>query len=142
MVFLAGVLNSLVLDFVARRKVTAHLTKSILATLPVPETDLETGLGAEVVALSGRLTCRSPDFEDLAGVLGVSCVPLDHRTETGLRADLDAAIAHLYGLSADHLELVLADFRRSEATESSPVRPDEAYKELVRAAFLARSRTT
>ncbi|MGI8810546.1 MAG: Eco57I restriction-modification methylase domain-containing protein [Acidimicrobiales bacterium] len=142
MVFLAGVLNSLVLDFVARRKVTAHLTKSILATLPVPETDLETGLGAEVVALSGRLTCRSPAFEDLAGVLGVSCAPLDHRTETGLRADLDAAIAHLYGLSADHLELVLADFRRSEATESSPVRPDEAYKELVRAAFLARSRTT
>lgn len=136
MVFLAGVLNSVVLDFVARRKVTAHLTKSLLATLPVPDVDLDAGLGGELVALAGRLTCRSPAFEDLASVLGVPCAPLYHVTEVALRAELDAAVAHLYGLSASQLDLVLADFRRSEATESSPVCPDEAYKDLVRAAFL------
>ncbi|MFI8440232.1 Eco57I restriction-modification methylase domain-containing protein [Streptomyces rochei] len=135
MVYVVALMNSLVLDFIVRRKASAHVTKSIMATLPVADVCLDSGAGAKVVELSARLTCRSPKFDDLARVLGVECAPLPKAEEYTLRAELDALVAHLYGLSASQLELILADFRQSADTEGSPVRPSEEYKGLVREHF-------
>jgi hypothetical protein len=130
MLYLCGVLNSLVMDFVVRRKVTGHLTKSIMATLPIPDPPAGSDRRAAIVWLAGRLTCRSPAFDDLAGVLGMPCGPLDRADEVQIRAELDAHVAHLYRLSKDQLVRVLADFRRSRG-EGTPVPPDDAYKETV-----------
>jgi hypothetical protein len=68
-------------------------------------------------------------------VLGTECGPLPRARERALRAELDARVARLYGLSAVHLDLVLANFRQSADSEGSPVRPDEAYKDMVRREF-------
>jgi len=76
MVYVVGLLNSLVLDFVVRRKAGSHVTKSIMATLPIADVPLDHGPGAEVVRLSARLTCRSQEFAELAQVLDVECAPL------------------------------------------------------------------
>ncbi|MFH9174046.1 Eco57I restriction-modification methylase domain-containing protein [Streptomyces albogriseolus] len=135
MAYVVALMNSMVLDFVVRRKAGAHVTKSIMATLPIADVSLENGVGAEIVRLSARLSCRSPEFEELAEILGVDCGPLSRAEEAALRADLDARVAHLYGLSATQLELILADFRQSADTEGSPVRPGEEYKALVRKHF-------
>ncbi|GAA2455840.1 hypothetical protein GCM10010191_88880 [Actinomadura vinacea] len=135
MVYVVALMNSLVWDFIVRRKASAHVTKSIMATLPVPDVPLDRGPGAEVVRISARLTCRAPEFEELAEVLGVECASLSKNEERDLRAELDARVAHLYGLTAQHLELILADFRQSADPEGSPVRPDEGYKQLVRKHF-------
>jgi hypothetical protein len=106
-----------------------------MATLPIADVPLDGGTGAEVVRRSARLTCRSADFAELAEVLAVGCGPLSYEEERTLRAGLDALIAHLYCLSEEHLELVLADFWQSAGAEGSPVRPDEDYKDLVRREF-------
>ncbi|MFF3242352.1 Eco57I restriction-modification methylase domain-containing protein [Streptomyces sp. NPDC002870] len=135
MMYIVALLNSVVLDFIVRRKVSSAVTKSVMATLPVPDVPLDGGPGADIVRLSARLTCRSFEFEDLAGVLGVECAPLSREAEYSLRAELDARVAHLYGLSVEQLELIFADFRQSADTEGSPVRPDEEYKQLVRGYF-------
>ncbi|MFF4016599.1 Eco57I restriction-modification methylase domain-containing protein [Streptomyces sp. NPDC001843] len=135
MVYVVALLNSLTLDFVVRRKASAHVTKSIMATLPIADVPLSAGPGARIVDLSGRLTCRSAEFIELAEVLGVECAPLPKGEEYVLRAELDAQVAQLYGLSASQLELILADFRQSADTEGSPVRPGEEYKALVREHF-------
>jgi hypothetical protein len=135
MVYVVAQMNSMVWDFVVRRKVGAHVTKSIMATLPVADVPLNEGPGKSVVDISARLTCRTPEFDELADVLRVECGPLSKEQERTMRAELDARIAHLYGLSAEQLELILADFRQSASGESSPVRPDETYKQLVRDAF-------
>ena len=135
MVYLAGLFNSLILDFVVRRKVASHVTKSVMATVPVADVPLDHGPGSEIVRLSARLSCRSPEFAELAEVLGSGCGPLARNEERALRAELDARVAHLYGLSAVHLDLVLADFRQSADAEGSPVRPDDTYKGMVRQEF-------
>lgn len=135
MVYVVALLNSLTLDFVARRKVSSNVSKAVMATLPIADTPLDRGLGKAVVELSGRLTCRTSEFKELADVLGVECGPLAKGTEQALRAELDARIAHLYGLSQTQLELVLADFDQSASGEGSPVRPGQAYKQLVRDEF-------
>jgi hypothetical protein len=134
MLYLCGVLNSLALDFVVRRKVSSALTKSIMATLPIPDLPLDSSRQAAIVALAGRLTCRSPAFEELAEVVGVPCGPLDHDEEVRLRVELDAHVAHLYGLSPDHFVRVLADFRKSKG-EGTPVPPDDDYKHAVLTAY-------
>ncbi|MGW4330556.1 Eco57I restriction-modification methylase domain-containing protein [Nocardia sp. NPDC004573] len=135
MVYVVALLNSLTLDFVVRRKVSSTVSKSVMATLPVADVPLDRGPGKTVVDLSARLTCRTPEFNELAQVLGVECGPLSQGQEQALRAALDARIAHLYGLSAHQLELVLADFAQSASSESSPVRPNVEYKQLVRQEF-------
>ena len=135
MVYIVGLLNSLVLDFVARRKVSSTVTKAVMSTLPIADVPLEYGPGAQLARLSARLTCRGPEFAELAGVLGAECAPLSRQEQRVLRAELDARVACLYGLSAHQLDLVLADFRQSADAEGSPVRPDEDYKNLVRGEF-------
>ncbi|SCF20283.1 Methyltransferase domain-containing protein [Micromonospora haikouensis] len=137
LVYVIALLNSLVIDFIVRRKVASSVTKSVIGTLPVADIPLEGGPGFEVVQLSARLICRAPEFAELAEVLNVECGPLVPDEERKLRADLDARVAFLYGLDRKQLELILADFRQSESAESSPVRPDEGYKDLVRQYFAA-----
>jgi hypothetical protein len=135
MVYVVALLNSLTLDFVVRRKVSSTVSKSVMATLPVADVPLNSGPGKEVVDRSARLTCRTSEFSELAGALGVDCGPLTHDEEQVLRAELDARVAHLYGLSAEQLELVLADFEQSASGDGSPIRPGEGYKRLVREEF-------
>ncbi|MEU9939110.1 Eco57I restriction-modification methylase domain-containing protein [Streptomyces lavendulae] len=135
MTYVAALLNSLVIDFVVRRKVSSSVSKTLMSTLPIADIPLDRGVGEEIVKLSARLTCRSPEFEELAEVLGVACGPLTKDEERSLRAELDARVVHLYGLSASQLELVLGDFRQSADTDGSPVRPNEEYKQLVREHF-------
>jgi len=135
MVYVVGLLNSLVLDFVARRKVSSTVTKAVMSTLPIADVPLDYGPGAQIARLSGRLTCRGPRFAELAEVLGTECGPLSRQEQRALRAELDARVACLYGLSASQLDLILADFRQSADSEGSPVRPDEDYKNLVRREF-------
>jgi hypothetical protein len=130
MLLLCGVLNSLVLDFVVRRKISTALTKAILATLPIPDPPVDGPERAAIVELAGRLTCVSPAFEELAQVVGVRCGPLGANERFALRAALDARVAHLYGLSEAQLRLVLADFRESKG-EGTPVPPNDAYKQAV-----------
>ncbi|MEV8071692.1 N-6 DNA methylase [Streptomyces pseudogriseolus] len=135
MVFVVALLNSLTMDFMVRRKVSSTVSKTLMASLPVADVPLDHGPGAEVVRISGRLTCRTPEFTELADVLGVECSPLSKAEERALRAELDARVAQLYGLSASQLELILADFRQSADADGSPVRPSEEYKVLVREHF-------
>ncbi|MEU9889116.1 N-6 DNA methylase [Sphaerisporangium sp. NPDC051011] len=142
MVYVVALINSLVWDFLVRRKASLHVTKSIMATLPIADVSLKVAPGVQIVALSARLTCRAVEFDELAEVLGVECEPLPKDVEYDLRAELDARVAHLYGLSKDHLELILADFRQSADAEGSPVRPNEEYKQLVRDHFARLSDTS
>jgi hypothetical protein len=106
-----------------------------MSTVPIADVPLGHGPGLSIARLSARLSCRTLAFAELAEVLGSDCGPLTRAEERALRAELDARVAHLYGLSAAHLDLVLADFRQSAGTESSPVRPDAAYKDMVRREF-------
>ena len=136
MVYVVGLLNSLVLDFVVRRKASSMSPSPSWPPLPVADVPLDHGPGAEIVRLSAPADLPGAGFAELAEVLGSECgAAVRTDEERALRAELDARVAHLYGLSADQLDLVLADFRQSADAEGSPVRPDDDYKELVRREF-------
>jgi hypothetical protein len=115
-------LNSFALDFVARQKVGGvHLNFFIVEQLPIlapdayaercpwnPRQTLERWISERVL----ELTCTANDMLPLAEAAdfkeGVHKWKPDERAQ--LKAELDAAYFHLYGLSRDDVEYILSTF--------------------------------
>ena len=158
-----ALLNSYVLDYIIRKKVTTNLNKFYFYQMPFPREPLKTGsvpYGEALCARVARLICTTPDFaalwerlfnprwqrltfwhpksdlieygpeherqvrkrlaEDLSGLTpnwtlkcGVHDRLADHR-DTGdraqLRAEIDAYVAHLYGISRGEFAHILDTF--------------------------------
>ena len=120
-----GLLNSLVFDWQARRYVDKHLSHFILRSLRVPRYDSHAAL--IVARLAARLSCVDDRFAEFAAGAGVECGPQSETERANQRAEIDASVAHAYGLTADDLAFMFTDY------------PDGAfsseYKELVMAKY-------
>ncbi len=112
---LAALLNSFVLDFLIRMKVNANVSAFYVYQLPVPRLAAGEPYYAELVARAGRLICTEAAFDDLARQaserIGQPIVGAHDPSERArLRAEIDGLVAHLYGLSAEEFDHVLASF--------------------------------
>lgn len=131
--YLAGMLNSFVLDFLIRRQTTSTVLRSSVHQLPVPcltEKDREFRLIAERAA---KLICTTPEFDDLACEIGLKghtdgTTNLIRRSQ--LRAELDGLIAHLYSLTEAEFVYILNTF--SLVAEPVKVAAQNAYRDVAR----------
>ena len=103
-----GVLNSLCLDWLARRYIERNFNFFILnmLTFPPPEDTPWERLGT----LAARLSCVDLRFADFAAAAGVECGPLTDADHWDMRAEIDALVARAYGLNEDELRFVFTDF--------------------------------
>jgi len=141
-------LNSLVLDYCARAKLSgAHLTFSLIRQLPiVPPSTYKTTvpwslnstqlLATWITARVFELSYTAWDLESYARDLGDNGPPFrwDEERRAQLRAELDAAYLHLYGLDRSDAEHVIESFfvlRKSEERQYGEFRT----KRLVLAAY-------
>jgi len=108
--YLLGILASLPLDWLARTTVETHVTFHVLTGFPIPRVGLEQGLGRRVVELAGRLAAGDDRFRSWAEALGVDCGPIDENTSWEMICELDAVVAHLYGLEEEHLRHIFETF--------------------------------
>lgn len=118
-----AVANSLVMDYLVRRKVSLSMSYTILDSLPFPRLAGRDEATREVVQAAARLTCVSPDmyaFWDLLASDGwvpnrrLDTIPgvVARSERADLRARLDAQIAvDWYDLTIAEIETVLADFK-------------------------------
>jgi hypothetical protein len=106
--YLLGVLSSIPFDWYARRFVEANVTKSLMKTFPVPRS--EGKLKQRVVEISGRLAAVDERYEEWANTVGVEYGPLDEETKQEKIYELDAVVAHLYGLTREHVEVIFETF--------------------------------
>lgn len=109
-VFLLGVLSSIPLDWYARRFVETHLTYHVLNPLPIPRPVRDNPLWQRAVVLAGRLACPDERFADWAAAVGVDYGPLEPAQKEDMIHELDAVVAHLYGLSEDQLRHIFESF--------------------------------
>ena len=169
-----GIMNSFVIDYVIRNKVTTNLNKFYLYQLPLPRTAIEAEgsiFSSPLTARVARLVCTSSAFSCLwkkvytpswgssefwypPNVCSIDsygpeheqnsrkaiadsvvdlteewhqecggCDRTEERRDTGkraqLRAELDAYVAHLYGLSHDDFEYILGTFPVLERKEKA-----------------------
>ena len=110
--FLVGVLSSMILDWYARRVVEMHLTASILNNFPIPDADIDSDpVARRVVEIAGRLAAVDERYAEWAAEVGVPVGSVtDEATKQDLICELDACVAHLYGLDEDDLAVVYETF--------------------------------
>jgi hypothetical protein len=108
--FLLGVLSSIPLDWYARRFVETNMNFFIFNPLPVPRPPRTSRLWQRCVAVAGRLASPDRRFAAWARAVGVDCGPLDDGEKYDAIAELDAVVAHLYGLSEAQLVHVFETF--------------------------------
>jgi hypothetical protein len=109
--YLLGVLCSMPLDWYARRYVEIHLNFHIFNGLPIPRPDRDDPIRRRVEQIAGRLAAVDERYEDWAAVVDVPVGSVATADEQGdLVAELDAAVALLYGLDESDLRVIYTTF--------------------------------
>jgi hypothetical protein len=108
--FLLAVLCSIPLDWYARRFVELHMNYHVLNPMPIPRPSRDSALWQRAVALAGRLACPDKRFRKWAEAVGVECGPLHDDEKEDMIHELDAVVAHLYGLSESQLTHIFETF--------------------------------
>ncbi len=108
--YLLGILSSLPLDWYARCFVETQLDFFVINPFPVPRPGAKSPLRERAIALAGRLAAADDRFADWAGRLGVTCGPMDPDEKQDHIGELDAVVAHLYGLTESQLVHIFETF--------------------------------
>jgi hypothetical protein len=102
-VYVYGILRSLPLDWFARLFVEKHVKYYIMNSMPIPRPSTDEAGYRRVVQLAGRIAFVNDRFAEWAKKVGVACGPLpDDQKQDHIR-ELDAVVAHLYGLTEAQL---------------------------------------
>ncbi|MCD0156106.1 DNA methyltransferase [Deinococcus sp. 6GRE01] len=112
-VFLTAITNSFTLDWYIRQQVTTTLNAFYVYQLPVPRLTSADPAFQPIVTAAAKLICTTPEFDDLAkaaGLQGHTDGVTDDAGRAALRAELDARVAHLYGLSESEFTHILGTF--------------------------------
>ncbi|MAU12870.1 MAG: hypothetical protein CL607_23825 [Anaerolineaceae bacterium] len=108
--YLLGVLCSIPLDWYSRCFVEIHMNFHIFNALPIPRPERSNPLWQRTVELSGRLAAVDDRYAVWAEAVGVEFGPLDRDAKDGMIYELDAVVAHLYGLSSSQLTHIFETF--------------------------------
>jgi hypothetical protein len=111
--FLCAVLNSYVVDYFVRQRVTNNLNFFYLYQLPVPRITEKAPAFAAIVSRAAKLICTTPEFDDLAREIGLGSHKngvTDTAERAKLRQELDGLVAHLYGLTEEEFAYILTTF--------------------------------
>lgn len=108
--FLLGVLCSIPLDWYARRFVETTVNYHIINAFPIPRPGRDNRLWQRAVQIAGRLASLDDRFTDWAKAVGVKCGPIPEPEKEKMIFELDAVVAHLYGLTEPHLIHIFETF--------------------------------
>ncbi len=108
--FLLGTLCSTPIDWYSRRFVERHLSFFLFNPLPVPRPERSDHLWQKVVSNAGRLAAVDKRYAVWAKAVGVECGRVEEAEKGNLIHELDAAVAHLYGLDEKQLVHVFETF--------------------------------
>ena len=129
--YVLGVLASVPLDWLARRSVEMNLTYPVINGLSLPRPGREDPMRQRVEVIAARLAAVDDRYAEWAATIGVTTNSVKGAMETqDLLAELDALVAHLYGLSLDQLEHVFASFHRGWDYADRLARTVEHYRRL------------
>ena len=109
--YVLGVLCSMPLDWQARRTVELHMTFEQLNQLTIPDPGDGHPVRDRVVEIAGRLAAVDERYAEWAAEVGVPVGSVrDEAAKQDLVCELDACVAHLYGLDESDLAVVYETF--------------------------------
>jgi len=116
--FVLAVLSSIPFDWYARKTVELHVTFDLLGSMPIPNPDLDDPRRHRVVEIAGRLAAVDDRYAEWAAAVGVPVGSVAEDEKPHLIAELDALVAHLYGLDRDDVVHIFETFHRGWDYES------------------------
>lgn len=108
--FLLGVLCSIPLDWYARRMVEISMNFHIFNSFPIPRPDPDDPLRRRVEEIAGRLAAVDERYSDWAEAVGVQVGGVEPDERDDLIAELDAVVAHLYGVDESDVVHIFETF--------------------------------
>lgn len=108
--YLLGVMSSLPLDWWARRFVEQHVDQEAFNCLRIPGSVSDSALSMRVEALAARLAAQDGRFAKWAKSLCVETGKLKNEEKEDMIHELDAVVAHLYGLTEPQLRHIFETF--------------------------------
>jgi schlafen family protein/Eco57I restriction-modification methylase len=115
MVYLCAVTNSFVFDWYLRQKVSSTLNKFYIYQVPVPRLTENSPEFRPIIERTAKLICTRSEYAELWAALiaepwslGLGETNLSYSTV--LRAETDALVAHLYGLTEEEFIHILSSF--------------------------------
>ena len=109
--FVLGVLSSMPCDWQARRTVELSMTFEQFNQISIPDPGEGHPVRDRVVEIAGRLAAVDERFAEWAVEVGVPVGSAnDEAVKQDLICELDACVAHLYGLDEDDLAVIYETF--------------------------------
>ncbi|MGL4378914.1 MAG: hypothetical protein ACRCT1_20940, partial [Microcoleaceae cyanobacterium] len=130
---LVSLLNSFIVDYTLRSRMTTNLNTFYLYQLPVPRLTTGDKYFKEIVQRAAQLICTTPEYDELAEEVGLGSHKegVTNEVKRGkLRAELDGIIAHLYGLTEEEFAYILTTF--PIVSETVKIAALHAYRDVER----------
>ncbi|MEA2163774.1 MAG: hypothetical protein QOK37_1901 [Thermoanaerobaculia bacterium] len=110
--YIVAVLNSFVYDWFVRLKISATLNMFYVYQTPVPRLTRGDSVFEQLATRTATLVNTGAEFDELAREVGIDSVPAasDPEKRAQVRAEIDAIVAHLYGLTEDEFRHILRSF--------------------------------
>lgn len=109
MCFLCGVLNSFVVDYLLRQKVSANVNMFYFLELPIPR--IKDGQYFETIAKKVvQLVATTNDFSKLKSEFGMISPVVDEQDRQSVKNKIDALVAKMYGINEEELKHILSQF--------------------------------
>jgi len=111
--FLCGILNSFVQDFIMRHKISRNINNFHILEQPMPKLDQENRLHQKIIKNSAMIICTTNEYEELRNEIGISEFVTDQPKRLALEAQINACTAKIYGLNSEEFEYILEQFPSS-----------------------------
>ena len=98
------------LDWYARRVIETHVNFHLFNSFPVPDPGGDHPVRRRVEEIAGRLAAVNDWYDDWAKEVGVPVGSVTDAEKPELLAELDAAVADLYGLNEADLRVIYDTF--------------------------------
>ena len=114
--FVCGLWNSFVVDWLLRMKVTTTLNFFYIYQLPIPRLTRQDSAFSKIVERAARLICTTPEFQELwesvmpVELWSTSVAAINDADRAKVRAELDGIIARIYGLTEAEFAHILTTF--------------------------------
>ncbi len=118
--YLCGVINSFMADYFIRQKVSANVNMFYFLETPVPRVSSGPQF-EEIVKKTAQLVATTPEFDQLKKETGVPHGLTDESDRILARAQLDVAVAKLYGISREDLVYIMEKFPNVDQKQKEAV---------------------
>lgn len=111
--YTAGILNSMVFDFLLRKRICMNLNFFYIDETPFPDFKNEK-ISQGIIRLAGKLSSPDSRFDAFSRALAVEQGQLTMQDRIRSLAELNALVAKLYDLSREELQIILQSFESFE----------------------------